>query len=436
MAKRTTRSSKSEDKPGDLQENAALEETAVEAPATDEVKPSEDVSAQEAVEAAEPVSEPTESETLENDAAETTATDVESVTETSAEDHSETIDTAEPEESAEPEAEPPAEPTPEPVAAPQQVVVKKGGFGSALIGGVVAAVIGAGAAIYALPQLPPSMIEKLGLAGSTQDAERLAALEAKLDAEAKKIDALGEDLASLKSVQPPAPDLSGVQTALDQISAEVRGNKSAVEDLKTQIAGMVQGDNGAAQAGIEAAAKAAEERIKQAEEQAQALKAQSEAAAKATMTQAAAARVKAALDAGAPLDSPLADLRAAGIAVPAALSGDIPTLQSLQASFPDAARAALDAARRAEAGTSLGDRAGAFLMSQIGARSVAPKEGDGADAVLSRAQADVDAGQIAAALDEIGKLPEPAQAPLADWVSKAQARVAALDAANQLGAAQ
>ncbi|KEO54336.1 COG4223 family protein [Thioclava pacifica] len=434
MAKRTTRSSKSEDKPGDLQEDAVVEEAATETPKIDDTPPTEDASAQEAVEATDPVTETTESDTVESAAAETEVADAEAATEDSSEGYSETIDTPEPEESAEVETQP--EPSPEPMTQPEQVVVKKGGFGSALLGGVAAAVIGAGVAIYALPQLPPSITEKLGLGGSTQGADLQAALAAKLDAQANKIDALSEELASLKSAQPPAPDLSGVQTALDQISAEVRGNKSAVEDLKTQIAGMVQGDNAAAQAGIEAAAKAAEERIKQAEEQAQALKAQSEAAAKAAMIQAAAARVKAALDAGVPLDAPLADMRAAGIAVPAALSGDIPTLQSLQASFPDAARASLDAARRAEAGSSLGDRAGAFLLSQIGARSVSPKDGDGPDAVLSRAQADVDAGQIGAALEEIGKLPEPAQAPLADWVSKAQVRVAAIDAANQLGAAQ
>ncbi|OWY07672.1 hypothetical protein B6V74_17175 [Thioclava sp. F42-5] len=314
------------------------------------------------------------------------------------------------------------------------MIEKRGGFGSAFLGGVIAAVIGAGVAIWAIPNLPPQLSGWLPNAPTPVDG---AAIQSQLDDQSKQISQLSEELATLKSSQPPAPDLSGVQSALDQVNADIRTNKSALEDLKSQIASL-QSDNGgsAAQAEIEAAAKAAEARIKEAEAQAQSLKSQSEAAAKAAMTQAAAARVKAALDAGTSLDAPLADLRDAGVDIPAALNGDIPSLQSLQSSFPDAARAALQAARRTETGGSISDRVGAFLLAQTGARSVAPKEGDGADAVLSRAQADVDRGALSDALDEIAKLPDPAQEAMSDWVNRAKTRMAAIDAANQLGATQ
>ena len=73
----------------------------------------------------------------------------------------------------------------------------------------------------------------------------------------------------------------------------------------------------------------------------------------------------------------------------------LPTLASLQASFPDyAARAAL-ATARAEKAHLAKRRAGLphSLRNQLDVRSVAPKEGnDSADAVLSRARGRVERG--------------------------------------------
>ena len=324
-------------------------------------------------------------------------------------------------------------PKPEPVVQPQTVTVKRGGFMPLLLGGVIAAVVGAGAAIYTLPKLPPQFAAWFPAA---PDNGASAELEAKLSAQSDKIDALSSELAEMKSAQPPAPDLSGVQGALDQIGSEARANKAALDALKEQVSGLSasgSASDATAQAQIEAAAKAAQERIDQAEQQAKQLQDQSQTAAKAAMAQAASARMKAALDAGAPLDPARADLQAAGVTIPAALSGDVPSLQSLQASFPEAARAALAAARKADSGASIGDKLGAFLLTQTGARSLTPQEGDGPDAVLSRAQGDVNTGDLQAALTEIAKLPEAAQPALADWSAQAQARVAALDAAGQLG---
>lgn len=425
MAKRTVRKSQTEDKPEGLPEEDAPEVAETAASSAPETETPDSEPQEPNTPEAEPVADTADTDQSESDdvaPTEDVATESDGI-ESDAEEAQTAL-----EEDAAPEVTTPAQPV---------RVEKRGGAGIAILGGVVGAVIGAGALIYALPNLPPSIAGLLPQA--SQPADLQAAFDAKFAEQGKKLDALSEELASLKSAQPPAPDLSGVQSALDQINSKVRANTSAVDDLKSQISNLSAAGGAstdAAQAEIAAAAKAAEERIKQAEEQAQRLKAQSEAAAKAAMAQAAGARVKAALDVGGPIDAPLADLRAAGIAVPSALEGDIPSLQSLQASFPDAARAALAAARRADAGGSLSDRVGAFLLAQTGARSVAPKDGDGPDAVLSRAQADVNGGQLSEAIDEIAKLPEAAQAPLADWVAQAKTRVAAIDAANQLGATQ
>ena len=55
-------------------------------------------------------------------------------------------------------------------------------------------------------------------------------------------------------------------------------------------------------------------------------------------------------------------------------------------------------------------------------------------AVLSRIENDVAKSDVAAALADLGKLPNPIRAPAQDWISKAQAREGALKAARQYAA--
>jgi hypothetical protein len=429
MAKPRTRKPKSEDLPNDIVENAEVEGVDPKIEVSEDSQPAGVDETEVVLDGANSASsdEPDVTD-------ETVSTDEAAVAEDSG-DPAEASDKPVAELTDAPAGDTPLQdpPKPEPVMGPQEVTVKRGGFMPLLLGGVIAAVVGAGAAIYTLPKLPPQFAAWFPAA---PDNGASAELEAKLSAQSDKIEALSSDLAAMKSAQPPAPDLSGVQGALDQIGSEARANKAALDALKEQVSGLVasgSASDSAAQSQIEAAAKAAQERIDQAEQQAKQLQDQAQAAAKAAMAQAASARMKAALDAGVPLDPARADLQAAGMTVPAALSGDVPSLQSLQASFPEAARAALAAARKADSGASVGDKLGAFLLSQTGARSLTPQEGDGPDAVLSRAQGDVNTGDLAAALAEIAKLPEAAQPALADWSAQAQARVAALDAAGQLG---
>ncbi|MGR3484238.1 MAG: hypothetical protein ACU0BF_02765 [Paracoccaceae bacterium] len=143
-----------------------------------------------------------------------------------------------------------------------------------------------------------------------------------------------------------------------------------------------------------------------------------------------------AVDTGAPFASEVAALGEALQAplpdalVRSAMDG-VPTRGDLAAAFPDAARAALTAARQAGATPDAGGLGG-VLRSQFGVRSTAPREGDDPDAILSRAQAEVDAGRIDAALAELSALPESAQAPLADWTAAARTRVDAIAALDAL----
>src|SRR5690606_16625940 len=101
-------------------------------------------------------------------------------------------------------------------------------------------------------------------------------------------------------------------------------------------------------------------------------------------------RIETAMDSGAGYASAIADLRQLGITVPepliAAAETGVPTQPALEARFPEAARAALAAARSADAGGE-GGGFGAFLKTQLGARSLEPREGTDPDAILSRAEA-------------------------------------------------
>ena len=108
------------------------------------------------------------------------------------------------------------------------------------------------------------------------------------------------------------------------------------------------------------------------------------------------------------------------------------TIFELSAQFPRFARKALMAER---AGTSeTGPIAGwvDFLKFQFQARSVVPKEGSDADAILSRAEDAVRQGNLAKALEELSRLTSPAGDEMVKWSNQARALVTATDAVKLL----
>ena len=66
---------------------------------------------------------------------------------------------------------------------------------------------------------------------------------------------------------------------------------------------------------------------------------------------------------------------------------------------------------------------GGFARSLLGARSIEPREGDSADAVLSRAEAALRDGDLQTALTEIEALPPEARAVMDEWVARARIRL-------------
>lgn len=333
-------------------------------------------------------------------------------------------------------AEPASEVAPErvleaPVAPPPERRGGSGAFFGMVLGGVIAAGAGFGLARY-MPDLLPVGAES-GLAATVQaQAEEIAALREQVAALPVKPAAdpqLESRVAALEGAV--APDIAGIEGRLAALEAAVGGMGSVgappelaaeLQALKDQVARL--GSGGTVPADVTAAADAAEARLKEAEARAAAMAEEAAAAAAASRRAAAVDRVAAALDSGAPYQGALRDL---GADVPPVLAenaaGGLPTVAELADSFPVAARDALEAALRANMGESWTERVSNFLRSQTGLRSLSPREGDDPDAVLSRAEAALEAGDVATAVTELQAMPESGKPALADWLAQAQLRV-------------
>lgn len=146
--------------------------------------------------------------------------------------------------------------------------------------------------------------------------------------------------------------------------------------------------------------------------------------------------ISAAIASGASFAEPMQALAAEGIEIPDALAqsaeNGVVTQSELVAQFPDSARLALNSVRSAETDGETTGSILTFLQNQLGVRSVSPREGDSADAVLSRAEAAVKSGDIEAALTELTALPEAGVSAMAGWSEQAHERISALAAREAL----
>lgn len=304
---------------------------------------------------------------------------------------------------------------------------RKGGWFGPVLGGLIAAGVGFGLAQYVPNGWPLQDTAALQTALQAQQAEtgalkaQLAELAARPAPQASIDPGLMDRLTALEAKQPA--DLAPLQQKLAELE----------QKLKMIEAMPVNGATPSA-AALAAQKAAADAVLKQAEETAVQITADAEAAGKAAEARAALSRLQAALDSGAAYASALPSLGE----VPAILTENaetgLPTLAALQEAFPPAARSALEAALRANMGESWTDRVTSFLRTQTGARSLAPREGDDPDAILSRAEAALGAGDITTALAEIDGLPTEAKTALAEWQGLAQKRQAGIDAVAGLAA--
>ena len=342
---------------------------------------------------------------------------------------------------------PPSSPS-QPAAASARPV-KKTGFWPVALGGVVAAGLGAAATIYALPHLPPEWqpagqavpADQGDVAALAQQAARSAVAEelAAMPAPAGVPDDLEARLTALED-RPAPTDQSGGQEFSDQLQAltqRLDEQQSRLEQLASSGSFDPEAA-GALQQQIESAAADAEARLEAARAEAEELQQAAEESTRRAEAVAAIASLQAALDRGVTPEDARSTLEGAGLETPEALAAEVPSLTSLQADFDEAARAALRASLRDSSASGQGNLLTNFLRAQTGARSIEAREGDDPDAVLSRANAEIEAGRIAPALSQIDALPEAGRnAPaMADWLARANAYTQAQTALTDLSSGQ
>ncbi|EKE44702.1 hypothetical protein OCGS_1540 [Oceaniovalibus guishaninsula JLT2003] len=364
------------------------------------------------------------------------------------------------------------------------------GFFVLLLGGLVAGGIGYLAAAYFTPQDDDAAViarldaveAQLSAPADPDDTpERLAASETGIGTLQSRVDAIEEALAAAPDSDAATAD--GDTTAIDTLRADLDGLTRQLGDLSNRLDSSVSdatdrlaalGDDlnglttriddlesglsdlrdqvqenaaGPTEDDIEALKTQLSDLSAQFDEQVEAQKAaiaeaQQAATAETRRVSAAAAmsRIQSAVENGRPfLESIAAFQEASDIVVPqplmATASDGVASLTELQRSFDDAARDALEVSLSETAGDGVGNRLTAFLRAQTQARSLDERAGADPDAVLSRAAARVAEGDLPAALDEIANLPPGGQQAMAEWTRRAQARVDARAAADQLSAA-
>ncbi|PPB82438.1 inner membrane protein [Albidovulum inexpectatum] len=370
---------------------------------------------------------------------------------------------------SEDETAPAAAPAPAPE---EQPAPRRSGFWGPVFGGVVAAGLGFGLAVYALPRWMPewsssdtvtalqsrldqatARIEELGgtvevlraAPSAQQVADRVDTLSRDLTAQVAAISdrvggletrveelakTLGEIDTRLSAVEKrPTSGGAASQSALEAFGREIEALRAEMQSREAEIR--------AAEERLSAIAADAEARMRAVEEEAARQRAEAEEQARRATIRAGLARLQAALEAGHPLQPALDDLARAGVEIPPALSDQaqgVPTLTALRESFAPAARAALAASLRETADGDIWARLKAFARAQTGARSLAPREGDDPDAILSRAEAALRAGDLQTALDEIATLPKAGQEAMSEWVGLAQRRLEAQSAIAAIAA--
>ncbi|MEL6533188.1 MAG: hypothetical protein AAFQ06_09120 [Pseudomonadota bacterium] len=334
------------------------------------------------------------------------------------------------------------------VAEPEPAPKKRSGVGffAFLLGGIIAAALGYYAAT-------------IGLIRGPGGNERFDELAARLDAQEGSLSSLEATTASLGEASVEMPDLSGIETAINDVASRVDALSTDIEeidarlrDLETRpaLSGEASVDDAAMAAAMtalraelsdqQAANEAIADELRSLAETAETSVAQAQESAADAAVQAAFSELRIAAAGGTPFASALNELSvASGVAIPEGLSDvaetGIPTLERIADLFPAAARAALPVALREEASDGdAGDRFTAFMQGQFGGRSLTPMEGDGPDAVLSRALASVEGDDLQGALAEIEALPEAAQEEMQEWAGLARMRVDAIEALDAFAA--
>lgn len=294
-----------------------------------------------------------------------------------------------------------------------------------ILGGVIAAGLGYGVA-QVVPDGWPIAQDDSALQAAVSEVSALKAKIAELQAQVAAADGLADRVAKLETA-PAVPDLSALEDRLAKLEsrptsqgasadpAALSALRLEVEALKAQGSGVVSPQ---VQAQLDAQVQATAEKLA-------AIESRAAETAAAAVRQAALRQISAALDSGAPYVRAVVDVNDLPPVIAEHAATGLPSLTALREGFPDAARAALEASLEANMGATWSERVKNFLRAQTGARALTPQEGDDPDAVLSRAEAALAAGDVEAALAELDALPAEGKAAMTDWLAQANLRLQA-----------
>ena len=297
-----------------------------------------------------------------------------------------------------------------------------------LLGGIAAAIFGFLAARADLIDtfLPPSMRAGAEQSALADDLKTANSQIARLKGDLQALDAKIENR--------PAPDT----TLINELQAVIATQNDRIAALEKRPAGTTTGSGAnydAEFAELQATAAAQQAEIDKLLSDARLVEKSTEDAANSTLARAAATRIIAAIESGAPFDAALGDLEGTGVVdIPEALTDaaadGVAPLSALQADIPDVARAALAASRASGDETAGGF--GGFLKRSLGARSTEPRAGSDPDAVLSRIEDAARNGRLTDAVAEAETLPPEGQAAMADWLDRARTRQSVMSASEAL----
>ena len=229
--------------------------------------------------------------------------------------------------------------------------------------------------------------------------------------------------------------LGTIEASLDALDARLTKIENEPRIVSPDGSGAMEAQLEAFRSELDAVTADAKREIETAKARASEIEAAAQDAADKAEREAALAELNAALESGAPYADVLDRLPDAPGALSVSADEGVASLSELQQRFPDAARLTLQNAESAPADDAPTSRFAAFLKKQTNARSLSPREGDDTDAILSRSEAALNAGDLETALAEIDGLQGDVPDEMTSWVDDATARHDAIEAAATLSSA-
>jgi hypothetical protein len=272
--------------------------------------------------------------------------------------------------------------------------------------------------------------ESLAEVGTGDLPQQVARLQSALDGQSAELATLKEQLSGTEAARGQASEEA--LGRIDVYRAELDGLRAEVGTLQDRVAGL--------STRLDQAVQAAERQIETARSRVAAVQSEADTRLSAAEAEASLALIRAALESGAPFETPLAALQGrAGVAIPPGLAAAAPagvaTMARLRDDFADAAHAAIRSSMMAGAGEGVLARTRAFLGAQMASRSLTPQQGASPDAVLSRVEDRLRRDDLDGAIREADQLPSEAQAALGPWLAAARLRAGAVDGLAELEAA-